>query len=665
MNINMKDYNNIVNVIQCPENKKILLNLENIWKTNNYSGDNFFNEQVMANLEANENPYKLSLYLSMNAFDYFNFKNFNFSHSILIIFDKWINCKSEKYLHLVNDELKKCALILSTRNHINLFAIIVQLYQLKTMHAIFLTTFVQALLYEKKYLIASIIIKELDMYSMVEIYKDVLIPLALISDTRPIYTFLKNMPTEQKIFIQMLDGYIGNIHILQEFAHQLEYKDIKINLDNKKLVNIVKTLLKTFKLKSKICPNLKKNMIESMFRYYLYKQNCARNKIIDENTHDLIKLCFDQYPSMRLNFINLLLESYLDDYSWYWSYKYGYLPHLLKQPINIIRVSYISLNKIVYPLPSIGSLYKYDVTEEAEVADNFYHLKISSKHIHMVENISDFKTFLATLLDKSITAIGMDAEWNPCSVPDINNESQIDLFQVATNKDIFLFDMLNLSSNNVEMVDCWRAFAQVMKNPHILKIGFDFEQDLDNLKSHTTKNCKVNLDFKPLNFLDLRKFKDIFNVSLLPFHPDHRKSFATNSHWVDSTINGGVNKLNDLSLTKSKSRPKNEKGLSELVFWCFGKYLDKKEQVSRWANRPLRLSQTLYSAMDAFCLVEIHAFLIEIYFIGEIDCANTNHPFSLIQKWIYEYPAHFKDSSKTTNEDDKNINKKKRKRNKK
>lgn len=37
-------------------------------------------------------------------------------------------------------------------------------------------------------------------------------------------------------------------------------------------------------------------------------------------------------------------------------------------------------------------------------------------------------------------------------------------------------------------------------------------------------------------------------------------------------------------------------GLSELVRLCFGKPLDKSEQISNWENRPLRHSQITYAS---------------------------------------------------------------------
>lgn len=39
---------------------------------------------------------------------------------------------------------------------------------------------------------------------------------------------------------------------------------------------------------------------------------------------------------------------------------------------------------------------------------------------------------------------------------------------------------------------------------------------------------------------------------------------------------------------------------------CLGKKLDKSNQFSNWAQRPLRKEQLRYAALDAFCLLEIY-----------------------------------------------------------
>lgn len=46
--------------------------------------------------------------------------------------------------------------------------------------------------------------------------------------------------------------------------------------------------------------------------------------------------------------------------------------------------------------------------------------------------------------------------------------------------------------------------------------------------------------------------------------------------------------------------------LLDLTQLALGKTLDKTEQCSNWEKRPLRASQIVYAAIDAYCLLEIY-----------------------------------------------------------
>lgn len=48
-----------------------------------------------------------------------------------------------------------------------------------------------------------------------------------------------------------------------------------------------------------------------------------------------------------------------------------------------------------------------------------------------------------------------------------------------------------------------------------------------------------------------------------------------------------------------------ETGLAKVTEKVIGKAICKREQMSNWETRPLRLSQQHYAAMDAFILVQI------------------------------------------------------------
>ena len=55
--------------------------------------------------------------------------------------------------------------------------------------------------------------------------------------------------------------------------------------------------------------------------------------------------------------------------------------------------------------------------------------------------------------------------------------------------------------------------------------------------------------------------------------------------------------------SKSNDLAEKERGLSELVRLCFGKPLNKSEQISNWEKRPLRKSQKIYAGTTAIILM--------------------------------------------------------------
>ena len=59
------------------------------------------------------------------------------------------------------------------------------------------------------------------------------------------------------------------------------------------------------------------------------------------------------------------------------------------------------------------------------------------------------------------------------------------------------------------------------------------------------------------------------------------------------------------------TRGSKERGLSGLAERTLGAKLDKKEQISDWTKRPLKSSQIIYAALDAFCLLEVYDSLYE------------------------------------------------------
>ena len=191
---------------------------------------------------------------------------------------------------------------------------------------------------------------------------------------------------------------------------------------------------------------------------------------------------------------------------------------------------------------------------------------------------------------QKVNVIGLDAEWMP--VLSYKNPP-ISILQIATINCCFVIDMLALANNDKiseQYVQQWETFVeQILHNENIVKMGFHSGYDICKLKWSTNRNaiCLQNeIDLYHYHFYDYFSFLD-------PNTP-------TYSNQLKAIINRCLNSS-------------HYQGLSMMTYIFFGKPLDKMEQKSHWEQRPLRLAQLTYSALDAYCLVDIYMVLSKIY----------------------------------------------------
>merc|ERR1712079_19715 len=141
------------------------------------------------------------------------------------------------------------------------------------------------------------------------------------------------------------------------------------------------------------------------------------------------------------------------------------------------------------------------------------------------------------------TVIGLDAEWPPGS-------GDATLLQLATREEVFLWDLQQLDPTTAS-----QALSQIFMSPGILKLGLSFSQgDWSRLRP-----------------------------------------------WL-----GSATRLLDLDCLWVRTHTQEPRpGMRGLVSKVLGKRLDKNQQCSNWAARPLSQEQLSYAALDAHCLIQL------------------------------------------------------------
>lgn len=202
---------------------------------------------------------------------------------------------------------------------------------------------------------------------------------------------------------------------------------------------------------------------------------------------------------------------------------------------------------------------------------NFYPLNLHSSSVIMIDTVAAYENTLIHL--KEIRLIGLDCEWKP-TLQTYESE-EIALFQISTKGNVFLFDMLSLPKVLTEKQ--WEKLGALFSNDKVEKLCYGFDNNDRKALSSLSSSLKAHID-KMCTLIDLNIAKQALQ------HVPHLFPFKTSKH----------------------------KGLSELIFKCFGLPLDKREQCSYWSVRPLSREQITYAAIDAFCLLEIYYFLNKV-----------------------------------------------------
>ncbi|EGI70405.1 Putative exonuclease mut-7-like protein [Acromyrmex echinatior] len=242
--------------------------------------------------------------------------------------------------------------------------------------------------------------------------------------------------------------------------------------------------------------------------------------------------------------------------------------------------------------------------EPSEDNVNYHILKLPRENIKLVDNGRLFEEFLDNGL-RDVNIVGIDLEWKPSFG---TKQPELALMQVATEDNVYILDVTTIGDKLLEL---WNELGLVLfGNKDIIKIGFGIAQDMTVIRNSLPALSSIKTHGQ--GYLDLmllwRKLVEEYNF-VFPYKGD--PNFTNRS-------------------------------LSKLVELCFGQRLDKSDQFSNWELRPLRESQIIYAALDAYCLLEIYNVLADY-------SADMAIPFEDICAEIQHIPhAHTKTNTNKT-----------------
>ncbi|XP_034101673.1 exonuclease mut-7 homolog [Drosophila albomicans] len=375
----------------------------------------------------------------------------------------------------------------------------------------------------------------------------------------PFVKFLDSLLHKDKSVIEMCENILDRYSNLKVSHHVLRYRPIS---------KIVDRLAKKYGFDDSVTPNYKFTKTAG-YLHHLYREYEKSHTNL-ESFRELVRVHAYDY-ALQADFVGYLfaaggpgeLEAV------YWSTEFKLLPEDCPPEIK----SMISHDELRHQqmeqskAAAIGTAAA-TTTSPAAGCDMYLSMDLPDECLIIVDTAAQFERMLQHL--QCEPTIYMDSEW----MQKLCVQNQLCLLQIATMHNVYLIDCLASHELHDEH---WRSLgSSVFNNVNIMKVGFSMLNDLSVLQRSLPLQLRLQM---PHHYLDLR------TVWL---------ELKKQRHGVELPF-GNLNRAGE--------------ALTDLSMLCLGKKLNKANQCSNWANRPLRREQVLYAAMDARCLMLIHCCL--------------------------------------------------------
>ncbi|KAH8403134.1 hypothetical protein KR222_005766 [Zaprionus bogoriensis] len=390
----------------------------------------------------------------------------------------------------------------------------------------------------------------------------------------PFVKFLDSLLHKDKSVIELCEGILGRYSNLKVSHHVLSYRPV---------AKIVARLAKKYGFDDSVIPNYKFTKTCS-YLHYLYREY-EKLRINLASFRELVRVHATNY-ALQSDFVSYLAAAAAygpnESEAIYWYNEFKLLPEDCPPEIK----SLISESDRVQQTTPAEANEEEEATAAA-ACELYLSMDMPDECLTIVDTAASFERMLKHLQREQV--IYLDSEWmqNVCA------QNLLCLLQIATAHNVYLIDCL---ASEALQERHWRSLgATVFNNANILKVGFSMLNDLSVLQRSLPLQLRLQM---PHHYLDLRtvwlEMKKQRNGIELPY--------------------GNVNRAGE--------------ALSDLSMLCLGKKLNKSNQCSNWANRPLRREQVLYAAMDARCLLLIYTCLTscvpDINAIIEKSIASNN-----------------------------------------
>ncbi|XP_063863112.1 exonuclease mut-7 homolog isoform X3 [Scylla paramamosain] len=546
-----------------------------------------FKKHLREYLARSSDPYRAVVVCIKLCPGLFNSKSNTCPANILVELERYTgeSNNKEKFSHCLTEDLQveayEIAIHQKNTGVIRLFVRCFQLVKIKDFLIPLLRTELNADL--KRVCLMATLLGVQNHFSTSEL----ILPLFLTNHLSDADEFLGSSPFHQKELVLLLDGLLGE-EACSSDPPKSQAKNVKNMRDPKVICDTIGKLLKKFDFSSSMCPHFMRYRALGGLRFMFYKYYIAKD-MPKSAFYSLINDTVKEHPDISSDLLKLFIR-YIDfEGAIYYVAKLNLSEDDTPDEVIEHMRMYPDLLEASKHYVVEGQL-PYDADEEE--TSGCYSLTVSEEDIILVDTIEEFEMCAGHL--KASPLLSVDAEWKPTfGTGPVEHAA---LLQFATATKVFLLDLIVLQPL---LKDChWQSIGQLFANPEILKLGYG-----------------IRSDFKVLSNL----------------HEEMKRGISCAKKITDLNITKGI--LLERYPNIFVYSEEKHKGLSDLVYRCFGKPLDKREGFSNWAARPLNKSQVIYAAGDVRSLIDIYNYLNErAKELGVSDWINLEHKGSSGEK---------------------------------